>query len=624
MCGIFGVISARPVGERDWLQAAGQAIAHRGPDGEGTWWDATGRVGFGHRRLAIVDLSPLGAQPMQIDDGALTVVLNGEIYNHAALRVELEALGHRFRSHSDTEVLLAAYREWGEGALRRLNGMFAFALYDGARERVLLARDRAGEKPLFLYSNKDGELLFGSELKALLCHPQMSRRVAPEAMHAFLGFGYVPQDGCILQGARKLPAGAALIYDLKDGTERQWRYWDIEALPEPDAAQDADPDRLAETLETLLSDAVARQLQADVPVGVLLSGGVDSSLVTALATRHRPKVKTFTVKFPGGGRYDESVYARQIATYFSTDHTELSAEKVEPDLIDMIAGQIDEPMIDSSAMPTYLVSRMTREHCTVAIGGDGADELFGGYRHYSRILWAAKRFGSVPLALRKQVARCANVLLPTGIKGRNHLAGLSTDYQSGVPLLAQYFTDEEIARLMGGPLNSTPILKRFRDLIQPANNLLDRATRTDFRLFMAEDILVKVDRMSMAASLETRAPFLDREVIEFAFTQVPAAAKASSAARKIVLRSLARRLLPPDYDSSRKQGFSVPMARWLQPGEALRIRFEEVLYDPACLFDRTAVKDLFSGLDRGRNNGERLYGLVVFELWRDRYGILLG
>lgn len=624
MCGLFGVMSSRPVGERDWFEAAGRAIAHRGPDGEGTWWDATGRVGFGHRRLAIVDLSPLGAQPMQIADGTLTVVLNGEIYNHVALRVELETLGHKFRSHSDTEVLLAAYREWGEGALQRLNGMFAFALYDSARDRVLLARDRAGEKPLFLYRTEDGELLFGSELKALLCHPQMSRRIAPEAMQAFLGFGYVPQDGCILQGVRKLPAGAALIYDLKDGTERQWRYWDIEALPEPATDQDVDPDRLAETLETLLSDAVARQLQADVPVGVLLSGGVDSSLVTALAARHRPEVKTFTVKFPGGGRYDESIYARQIATHFGTDHTELSADKVEPDLIDMIAGQIDEPMIDSSAIPTYLVSRMIREHCTVAIGGDGADELFGGYRHYSRILWAAWRFGSVPLAIRRPIARWADAFLPTGMKGRNHLAGLNTDYRSGVPLIAQFFTDTEIVRLMGGALNATPVLEQFRNLIQPASNLLDRATRTDFRLFMSEDILVKVDRMSMAASLETRAPFLDRDVIEFAFSQVPAAAKTTPSARKIVLRSLAKRLLPDDYDSSRKQGFSVPMARWLRPGEALRARFEEVLLDPACMFDTVTVEGLFSGLDRGRNNGERLYGLVLFELWRHRYGISVG
>lgn len=624
MCGIFGVISARSVGERDWFQAAGRAIAHRGPDGEGTWWDASGKVGFGHRRLAIVDLSPLGAQPMQIADGTLTVVLNGEIYNHVALRLELEALGHKFRSHSDTEVLLAAYREWGEGVLQRINGMFAFALYDSTRSLVLLARDRAGEKPLFLFRTEDGELLFGSELKTLLCHPQMSRRIAPEAMQAFLGFGYVPQDKCILQGARKLPSGAALIYNLTDGTERLWRYWDIEALPEPTANQDADPDKLAETLEWLLSDAVARQLQADVPVGVLLSGGVDSSLVTALAARHLPQVKTFTVKFPGGGRYDESVYARQIATYFGTDHTELSADKVEPDLIDMIAWQIDEPMIDSSAMPTYLVSRMIREHCTVAIGGDGADELFGGYRHYSRILWAAQRFGSVPLALRRPMAQWADALLPSGMKGRNHLAGLSTDYRSGVPLIAQYFTDTEIAQLMGGALNATPVLEQFRDLIQPASNLLDRATRTDFRLFLAEDILVKLDRMSMAASLETRSPFLDREVIEFAFTQVPAVAKVMPAARKIVLRSLAKRLLPTGYDSSRKQGFSVPMARWLRPGEALRARFEEVLLDSACMFDRATVEGLFSGLDRGRNNGERLYGLVLFESWRHRFTISVG
>lgn len=621
MCGLFGVIGSKPIKERKWFEAASRKIAHRGPDGEGVWWDVTGRLGFGHRRLAILDLSPSGSQPMHIDKDNFTVVFNGEIYNHLSLRGELEKLGYKFRSTSDTEVLLTAYREWGDAALNKLDGMFAFVLYDRTRDRVLLARDRAGEKPLFLYTTASGELLFSSELKVILCHPEVSRSINAEALHAFLGFGYVPQSDCMLDGARKLPAGAAISYNLKNGSVYQWRYWTISDLPVPHNTQHQDLETLASRLEPILSNAVESQLNADVPVGILLSGGVDSSLITALACRHKKNVKTYTVRFPGGGIYDESIFAAKVAQHFGTDHTEIPAERVEPDLLDLIVKHIDEPMIDSSSLPTYIVSRIIRQHCSVAIGGDGADELFGGYRHYSRILWAAERFGFLPYALRRTVAQLANGIMPTGMKGRNHLSGLATDYERGVPLIAKVFTDREIEMLLGCKIGVMSLLDKYEALTVPVGNLLERATRTDFRLFLSEDILVKVDRMSMAASLETRAPFLDRKVIEFAFTEVPSALKATSSERKIVLRALAKRLLPENFDSSRKQGFSVPLALWLRPGEKLRSRFEEVLLDADCMFEVKTVRKLFSGLDRGRNNAERLFGLVLFELWRNHYRI---
>jgi asparagine synthase (glutamine-hydrolysing) len=304
MCGIVGIASSTPEPQRAWLTIGRDAMTHRGPDDAGEWWSADGRVGLAHRRLSIIDLSPAGHQPMHDAPGELSIVFNGEIYNFAELREELITLGHNFRSHSDTEVILAAYREFGTECLSRLNGMFVFALFDARQQTMFLARDRAGEKPLF-YHQANGVLQFASELKALLADPALPRRIAPEALDCYLAMGYVPGDRCMLQGFNKLSPAHALLFDLQTGRAKVWRYWQ---LPELEAAAQGTVDEasLLNELEALLEDAVRRQMVADVPVGVLLSGGVDSSLITAMAVRASIQVQTFYIGFPGHGKLDET------------------------------------------------------------------------------------------------------------------------------------------------------------------------------------------------------------------------------------------------------------------------------------------------------------------------------
>ena len=621
MCGIIGVASQSPVTGRDWLVCGRDALRHRGPDDAGQWWSVDNHVGLGHQRLAIIDLSPGGHQPMQDADSESCIVFNGEIYNFVDLRVELAEKGHAFRSKSDTEVILKAYREWGTDCVAHLNGTFAFALYDSSRRRLFMARDRAGEKPLY-YANAQGTLRFASELKGLMADPALARRIDPEALDCYLAMGYVPGEHCMLQGVKKLPPAHALIFDLASGESRLWRYWQLPDPCETAANGKADEDGLLQELEMLLETAVRRQLVADVPVGILLSGGVDSSLITAMAARTATRVKTFTVRFPGYGQYDETEHARLIARHFGTEHTELVAGETSVDLLPLLARGFDEPMVDSSMIPTYLVSQLVRAHCTVALGGDGGDELFAGYPHYDRLLWLQQNLGAIPLGMRRVLATAAEALLPVGFKGRNWVQALGADWRSGVPLIFSLFDQGTRQRLMAGQSPWKPAAERIREQRLPvAADLLQRATRMDFSNYLAEDILVKVDRASMLNSLELRAPLLDYQLVEFAYAKVPSRLKATAGSRKILLKKLAARILPPEFDQRRKQGFSIPLAAWLAPGP-WKAYFREILLGSGeSLFDRKTVSALFAGQEKGRTNSERLFALVLLELWRREYQI---
>jgi asparagine synthase (glutamine-hydrolysing) len=394
---------------------------------------------------------------------------------------------------------------------------------------------------------------------------------------------------------------------------------ELESSAEDGVARDIE---LLNELETLLEDAVRRQLVADVPVGVLLSGGVDSSLVTAMAVRAASNVKTFTIRFPGYAKYDETEHARLIARHFGTEHVELEAAESTVDLLPLLARQFDEPMADSSMIPTYLVSRLIRQHCTVALGGDGGDELFGGYGHYNRLLWMQQKFGRFPLAIRTPISSAAEKMLPIGFKGRNWLQGLGVDLENGLPLIASLFDRTARKGLMhktdGWPL----VAERIRGQRMPiSKDLLQRATRMDYGNYLPEDILVKVDRASMLSSLEVRAPLLDYRLAEFAFGKVPSRLKAMPDSRKVLLKKLCARVLPPEFDQQRKQGFSIPLASWLQQ-EPWKGYFRKVLLDADdAFFDRKVVSGLLSGQDKGRANSERLFALVLFELWRREYGV---
>jgi asparagine synthase (glutamine-hydrolysing) len=618
MCGIVGIVSNTPQAQRTWLSIGRDAMKQRGPDDAGEWWSADGRVGFAQRRLAIIDLSPAGHQPMHDEAGTLSIVFNGEIYNFLDLREELIDKGHSFRSHSDTEVILAAYREWGTECLTRLNGMFAFALFDARQNTVFITRDRSGEKPLF-YHQTNGVLRFASELKALLADPTLPRRINPTALDCYLTMGYVPGDRCILQGFNKLPPAHALLFDVQTGQAKQWRYWQ---LPELDMTQGTlDEAALLDDLEDLLEDAVSRQMVADVPVGVLLSGGIDSSLITAMAVRNSSQVQTFTIGFPGHARIDETEHARLIARHFGTRHIELMAQDTTANLLPLLAHQFDEPIVDSSIIPTFLVSQLVREHCTVALGGDGGDELFGGYGHYSRLQKKQGKFASISRPFRTNVALAAEKLLPVGLKGRNWLQGIGVDSENGLPFTASCFDlttrQSLMAKYSNWPFSAESV---FKSRIPTNADLVQRLTRYDFSNFLSDDILVKVDRASMLNSLEVRAPFLDYRLIEFAFGKVPSRLKATQIDKKILLKRLATRILPTEFDHQRKQGFSIPLGEWLKAG-SYKTLFNEVLRDKQCSFDSGTVNSLLVGQDKGRSNGERLFALVLFELWRREYAI---
>jgi asparagine synthase (glutamine-hydrolysing) len=616
MCGILGLAGNR-LPSRELFIRMRDSLRHRGPDDEGAWWSTDGRVALGHRRLSIIDLSPNGRQPMTDGSGRLQIIFNGEIYNYVELRGELLGRGRQFRTASDTEVILQAYLEWGDDALSRLNGMFALAIYDSLERRVLVARDRAGEKPLY-YRAEAGTLAFASELKALLTDPECPRELDAQALEFYLAFGYVPGTHCLLAGFNKLPQAHALSFSLDSGELRTWAYW---TLPHPEENARSESE-LLEELQELLEDSVRLRLIADVPVGVMLSGGVDSSVVTALAARCSSKpVKTFTISFPGHAGYDEAPHARMVATHFGTEHVELAAEPATVDLLPALVRQFDEPIADSSMVPTYLVSRLIRKEATVALGGDGGDEVFGGYLHHSWAQQQRRMGGWVPAPARRAARAAASALLPMGTKGRNYLLGLTAEPPYNIVQFNVVFDAAARQRLLA-PLGTAPAIQpeawkaaRCSD----RRTVLQQTTALDFRTYLVDDILVKVDRASMLCSLEVRAPFLDPRIIEFAFRSVPDRLRATGTERKILLRRLAARLLPPSLDLRRKQGFALPLQSWFK-GDWGRC-MQDVLTNGDTIFDRRSVMQLFAGQRAGFTNMHRLFALAVLELWRREYRV---
>jgi asparagine synthase (glutamine-hydrolysing) len=620
MCGIIGMASTKRIHNKNWLMNGCDTLLHRGPDASGIWWSEGGQVGFAHRRLSIIDLSSDGNQPMKNVANNLCIVFNGEIYNYIDIKNELITKGVLFNTQSDTEVILAAYNEWGTDCLSHLNGIFSFAIHDLHSNQIFLARDRAGEKPLF-YSIIDNQLKFASELKALMADPCFERTLDWESLDCYLAEGYIPGAKCILKGVKKLPAAHAMTFDTSNGNIKLWRYWQIPELAINSQNKFQEDQLLVDELEYLLTDSVKRQLMADVPVGILLSGGVDSSLITALAARSNSNLKTFTVRFNGYDKFDETNHSRLIANYFGTMHIELDAQLDSINLLPILAKQFDEPIIDSSMIPTFLVTHLIKQHCTVALGGDGGDELFGGYSHYNRLLSLQAKAKNYPYFFRKLTADYSDKYLPVGYKGRNWLKALDTDFKYGLPLIANYFDYTSRSKLLNSQSALGSAEKSWKDRINKNKDLLQRSTRTDFENYMVEDILVKVDRSSMLNSVEVRSPMLDYRVIEFAYSKVPSYLKTLPGERKILLKKLAHKILPPEFDKKRKQGFSIPLSVWLK-NKTWENYFREILFDrDQIIFNQKYIQHLFDGLNKGYNNGERLFGLVMFELWRKEYNI---
>jgi asparagine synthase (glutamine-hydrolysing) len=617
MCGIVGKATALGGLDHHALIRMRDTLQHRGPDDAGIWVNEGRTAGLGHRRLAVIDLSEAGHQPMASQCGRFQITFNGEIYNYRELREELTAKGYQFRTITDTEVIVAAFSEWGESCVEFLNGMFAFAVYDDDRQTIFIARDRVGEKPLF-YSHQNHTLTFASELKALLADPDQPRRMDLESLDQYLAFGYVSGSSCLLAGVQKLAPAHALTYDIHHDSLRRWRYW---SLPSPCDEPEGNIEAITDELEHLLGDAVKRQLVADVPIGVLLSGGLDSSLVTALAARHSSgPLRTFTIVFPEHSNYNEGPFARIVAEHFGTEHTELEAEGASVELLGTLARQYDEPIADSSMVPTYLVSRLIRQHCTVALGGDGGDELFGGYMLYSVI--QAQQFirGWIPGPVRSAVA-ALSARLPVGVRGRTYGMSLAASSEEAVARSGIYLDPASRVRLAPVLESLHHRAERYRlEAALHGRTLVQQLTMADFHSYLPDDILVKVDRASMLTSLELRAPFLDRRVIEFAYGRIPDKYRATLSKRKVLLRHLGRRLLPPKLNLTRKQGFSIPLSAWFK-GEWGK-RMGDVLADASPgLFDHREIDNLVALQRKGFSNSARLYALTMLELWRREYNV---
>ena len=618
MCGIVGIASTKKVLNPEWLDKASRALNHRGPDSHGEWWSENRKIGFAHRRLAIIDLSSKGHQPMMDENNSIVITYNGEIYNFNHLKEDLKLIGYKFRSNSDTEVILNAFKEWGSTCFQKFNGMFAMAIYDLNTNKLYLARDRAGEKPLF-YSYKDGCIRFASELKSLICDSSFEKKIDLKALDCYFSMGYVPGEQCILQGYKKLPASSYLEFNLNNEKIVLEKYWNI---PRPSEVNDdsVSLDYQVDILDDLLLNAVKRQMVSDVPVGILLSGGLDSSLITAMASRTETNINTFNVKFTNYKSYDESIHARLISDYFGTNHYELDAGEISISILDRLAEQFDEPICDSSMIPTYLVTQLVKEYCTVAIGGDGGDELFGGYMHYPRLLFLQKYFSFIPFKIRNFVTSCSNALLPIGFKGRNWINSINCDFDLGVPQINLLFDNLSRSNLFEkNILGSNSNSKIREDDIDTSLDFISRVMKLDFQHYLREDILVKTDRTSMLNSLELRSPMLDRNILDFAFSLRPIH-KVNISHKKIILNQLAKKILPKEFSLNRKQGFSIPLNEWLKEGEWYDY-FQSILLDQSSLYNRDVISKLLHTNRIGYSNSERLFSLVIFDLWRRRYNV---
>ncbi len=557
---------------------------------------------------------------MEDHTGRWVIIFNGEIYNFQDLRAELEVSGANFRGRSDTEVLLEAYKHWGEGCLARLNGMFAFAIYDkGSSSQppaLFLARDRVGKKPLY-YVHQGTSLRFASEPKALGHEGGLDLR----ALNSYLAIGCYPGELCLQEGVRKLKPGFAAHFLPATGEWREWPWW---VLPDTSAPVDADPEALTNQLGELLADSVRLRLISDVPVGIFLSGGLDSSLVTAAAAKvSGGPVKTFTIKVPSAG-FDESQFARIVASHFGTDHHELVADTAAISVLDDMAEFLDEPLADSSLIPTFLVSRLTRRQVTVALGGDGGDELFGGYTHLLRATRGMKHLGWVPPLIWRSIAKAAEQF-PIGVKGRNRALswreGPLMERAWGTPFFdraarQKVFTLDALVEL--GPNLCAPELAQSA-ILASEQDPVRSICKLDFTSTLADDFLVKVDRASMMNSLEVRAPFLDPRLVEFAFCKVPSVWKCDGHETRRLERRLAQRWLPASLDLKRKQGFSVPLGDWFRE---LGSRGVHARLDGLPAFINRAFMDvLVRGHMRGRENGSRLFALVMLAACCRRLGI---
>lgn len=627
MCGICGVVNndREQSVDQDVLKKMCDVITHRGPDDEGFYLNQ--QVGLGMRRLSIIDLST-GKQPISNEDGTIWIVFNGEIYNHKTVRAELETLGHRFRTQTDTEAIVHAYEEYGDSCVQKLNGMFAFAIWDNRDHTVLLARDRVGIKPLYYFFDKN-RLIFGSEIKSILQSGDIPKRIDLQALDHFLTYEFIPAPLSIFQDIKKLPPGHTL--KLKNNEIWVRSYWDVELK-----SNGASPAEIKQNLRELLQDAVKIRLMSDVPLGAFLSGGVDSSIIVALMAQVMEEpVKTFSIGFEDS-TYNELKYARMIAEKFNTEHHEFIIKPDAVELADNLVKFLDEPFGDFSIFPTYLVSKMAREYVTVVLSGDGGDELFAGYDHYIADKIARKYYGRLPQQFRNGFLTKFLDMIPPSSRKKG-LINRAKRFVEGMKLPEDlhhtrwmiFWQQAEKEMLYDNDIKSgmqefDPFKftrSYFANVGYNRNDEINKQMYVDLKMYLVDNILVKVDRMSMATSLEARVPYLDYRFVEFAAT-IPGDYKMQGLKTKVILKQAMEELLPGEILYRGKEGFSIPIKNWLKkelkplmmdtlaPDKIKREGFFNSEY-----IDRLANEHL-KGTE---NHSHRLWALIIFGRWYDLY-----
>src|SRR3954451_6674521 len=623
MCGICGLAAPDAPGARGVIDAQLACLDHRGPDARGCFTGRSGHVG--QNRLAIIDLVT-GAPPISNEDGSVAAVLNGEIYNFRELRDELGRRGHDFRSRGDTEVIVHLAEELPPTRLaERLDGMFALAIWDDRRARLVVARDRVGKKPLY-YWHSDGRLVFGSEIKAVLAHPDVPRRLDESAIPAYLTFGYVPTPRTFFEGVRSLPPGHVLTFEPGEEPQVE-RYWAPPVVGVNGAARlDLSLEGAAREVRVRLEDAVRRRLVSDVPLGAFLSGGVDSTAIVGIMARDldRP-VETFTMGFDDEEGYDERPFARLAAREHRTNHHEFVVKPDAVDLMERLVWHHDQPFGDSSAIPTFLLSEMTRQHVTVALSGDGGDELFAGYERFAAGL-AARRYAALPEVLQQGFRGMLDALPARSLRGRaGSLQRFSRVAAAGLPdayrTWISYVPDAERAALLDGQRDDWG-LEDYRAIWcrSEGARTLDRLLDLNLRTYLPDDLLVKADRMSMAHGLEVRSPFLDADLLAYT-TRLHPRLKARGLSLKRVLKAAVAELLPPEITSRGKRGFGVPLDRWFR--EDLRSYLGSTLGARDARVRQYLVPEALNRIlaehDAGRrNHGQAIWTLLTLEVFLRR------
>jgi asparagine synthase (glutamine-hydrolysing) len=628
MCGIAGFIDFKKTSGEDNLKMMSACLQHRGPDGQGVYYTIGphAAVGLGHRRLSIIDLSHAADQPMHFD--GLHIVFNGEIYNYAEIRNVLIQKGHQFITHSDTEVILHSWREWGDKAIQQWHGMFAITLYDEKKQELICIRDRAGVKPYYWYHHED-LVLFGSELKSFTKHPQFKKEINRDAVASFLQYGYVSHPHCIYKNTYKLQPGHLLHLDLSTKKITTREYWNVyDAYNRPKLTIDL-PEAIYET-ERILQKAFQYRMVADVPVGVFLSGGYDSSCVTALLQKSSSdKIKTFTIGMTEE-KLNEAPFAKEIASYLGTDHTEYYCTLRESlDIIPQLPHFYDEPFADSSAIPTILVSRLASKKVTVALSADAGDEIFAGYNRYDYISRYGRKIASIPKPMRKLMVAAMGKVTSESIPYLKNLSNFHSRYDKLKNLLNDpspsellknlnhVFNDKEVKRLFNYEIAELDTCHVSKELKEDFYDPLSYMMAVDYQTYLSDDILQKVDRATMSVSLEGREPFLDQDIIEWA-AQLPSEYKYYRGEKKFILKQIVHNHIPRHMMERPKMGFSIPLDRWLN--HELKDLVLEYLSEANMrehrLFNLVEVNKLTSDFFKGHTEKYlKIWHLLTFQMW---------